>query len=87
MCLESQASLQEGLEEEDRGQGKKGKNVNPPPPSMKKSLFTGPAPLLLSNEMVPSGVAKCCYKTGVCVYVCVHRGYMDRLGDPPQSWH
>lgn len=42
MCLESQASLQDGLEEEDRGAGKDGRMLIPPPtspPSMKKVLI------------------------------------------------
>lgn len=59
------------------------KNVNLPP--MKKSQFTGPAPLLLSNQMVLSGDAK--LLQNVCIYgrVCENQERMDKSeeGDTP----
>jgi len=52
------------------GGSEKGKNVNPP---HEKVLTHCPAPLLLSNEMVLSGVTKGCYRGCVCIStICVH---------------
>lgn len=52
MCLERQASLQEGLEEEKEEDGgrKRKKNVNPPPRHENVLIRRPVTPLLLSNE-------------------------------------
>lgn len=52
MCLERQASLQEGLEEEKEEDGgrKRKKNVNPPPRHENVLIRRSVTPLLLSNE-------------------------------------
>lgn len=76
MCLESQASLQDGLEEEDRGAGKDGRMLIPPPhlPSLHEKSPNSPVRHPSSCQMKwcrlesLSVVTEC---ECVCVWTCM----------------